>query len=88
MPEQRELYLAAWQEQADAEFERIQADMASNPISPEEAAALEEANPWVEPEPSIGTILDERLDDIEADLKELAETTDETEISEPEPQPD
>lgn len=71
LPEQQEQYLEAWQKASDAEFERLTAEMADNPVTQEEAAALEEAEPWVEPEDGIESILDEQIADIEQGIEKL-----------------
>ncbi|MCC0044812.1 MAG: signal recognition particle-docking protein FtsY [Brucellaceae bacterium] len=45
----------------------------SDDVTPEDAAALEAAEPWVEPEDDIASSIDARLDEIEQDLAELPE---------------
>ncbi|WP_127521277.1 signal recognition particle-docking protein FtsY [Mesorhizobium sp. Z1-4] len=48
-----------------------EASVVSDDVTPEDAAALEAAEPWVEPEDDIASSIDARLDEIEQDLAEL-----------------
>ena len=66
---------------SDAEFEALKAEMAE--VTPEEAAAAEAAEPWVEPDDPIDASLDAQLDELEKEIEQLAEQ----EIA-PEPEPD
>ena len=56
---------------SDAEFEALMAEMAE--VTPEEAAAAEAAEPWVEPDDPIDASLDAQLDELEKDIERLAE---------------
>ena len=46
---------------------------AADDVTPEDATALETAEPWVEPEDDIASSIDARLNEIEQDLAELPE---------------
>ena len=85
---------------ADAEYEALLADMEE--VTPEQAAAAEALEPWVEPEDGIDASLEEQLDEIEGAIENLVEPTNDAtskkaleaseevaEISpEPEPEPE
>ena len=56
---------------ADAEYEALLADMEE--VTPEQAAAAEALEPWVEPEDGIDASLEEQLDEIEGAIENLVE---------------
>jgi fused signal recognition particle receptor len=74
----------------EAEYQRLIAEAEANPVTSEEAAAVEAESPWVEPENGLIATADGLIDDIEEDVAKLAEVVPEPVadvVPNPEPDP-